>query len=470
MSTHPEHFKFLPVVIVPENSDVTLIPAPENLNATLIPATVKIIIGLCSSTEENDQKRLGAFICQTVTAITLHLVLAVLCFKLSKYGELAVPILRIHSMRSDKSEEYFNAVCKGITFLLNEKYQVGLQGLQYLGLKESDKKGLAYRIHNARSSLYSFLPKYFTCEQVPLNFHKFAIVVLSTRRAETQATPKQDNWLNLMVRIILFEQVGTHETKLSSYFRTFSENCTNTASDDGTLQLIGVIRDLYEKHGVKNVLYISKAPFTSNLHITHNDSALTLYFASEKILKSIREGYPDFNIYPVFFDNYPAKLFGGEKLNALYIDDVSAIQKQVQMDQDKSSRIITFLNIANGMVVGNKQHIFNNVMSYATLDNVYSDVTLNIEMISQQILSDSPIRKTLVYFICLLHAAAFEKVDGSQEKFKLNPYKDIFGEENVNALNTFQIFGQGKKPSFNLFALMTKVQRVLHLLESKQTP
>lgn len=119
------------------------------------------------------------------------------------------------------------------------------------------------------------------------------------------------------------------------------------------------------------------------------------------------------------------------------------------------------------MVVGKKEHIFNNVMSYATLDNVYSDVTLNIEVISQQILNDSPTKKTLVYFICLLHAAAFEKVDSSQGKFKLNPYKDIFGEENVNAINTFPIFGQSKRPQFNLFALMTKVQRVIRLLESK---
>lgn len=463
MSTQPENFKFLPIVI-----------ASENLNKPPETATVHIIVDRYSLEEGDEQKRSQTAICSIATAVVLHLVLAILCFKLSKYGELAVPILRIHSGHDDKTEEYFNAVCKAITFLLSEKYQIGLQGLQYLELSENKEKNLEHRIHNARSSLYSFLPKYFTCEQVIPSFQKFAIVVLSTRRAETQAatqmTPKQDNWLNLTVRIMLFEQLDTHQTKLSSYFRTFSENCTDTAPNEGTPQLIDAVRDLYEKHGVKNVLYISKAPFTNNLHLTQSNSALTLYFSSETILKKMREGYPDFNIYPVFFDNYPAKLLGGEKLNALYIDDVSAIQKQVQMDQEKSSRIITFLNIANGMVVGKKQHIFNNIMTYATLDNIYTDTTLNIDILSQQILNDSPIRKTLIYFICLLHMAAFEKVDGGQEKFKLNPYKDIFSDENVNAINTFSIFGQGKRPRFNLFALLTKVQRVMRLLESRQTP
>lgn len=478
VTTDPKSLKFLPVIVkinykLPNETEPLI---SEKLKNTVNTATFQVIMGTCQakeglkSTSETDEKhRLGFFVCKTVTAIIFQLVLAVLCFKLSKQKDVYISVLRIHGDKNDKTEEYFDAVCKAVTFLLNENYLLGIQGIQ------NKAAGLEFRIFNARSSLYSSLPKYFTCEEFTPAFNLFAIVVVSARRAETQAKPRQDNWLNLTGKIILFEQVENNTTKVSSCLLTFAENCLSLSIYEGTQKLIDTVRDLYEKLGVKHVLYISKAPFTNNLHLTQTDNPQKLHFASEDILQKMRAGYSDFNIYPVFFESYPAKVFEG-KSNALYIDDVSAIQEHVQMDRDSNSRIITFLNIASGMTVRRKDdnaksRFFNSVMSYSTLDNIYKDVVLNNEVIGQQILRESSVRATLIYFICLLHTAAFEsafeteEIRTTKEKFKLNPYKDIFEEENVNATNTFPLFKW--KLKFNLFAFMTKIQRIINLLESR---
>jgi len=46
---------------------------------------------------------------------------------------------------------------------------------------------------------------------------------------------------------------------------------------------------------------------------------------------------------------------------------------------------------------------------------------------------------------------------------KLNPYQDILEDNNVNDLNTFAVT-PNEKPLFNLFAFMTKIQRVISLI------
>ena len=194
---------------------------------------------------------------------------------------------------------------------------------------------------------------------------------------------------------------------------------------------------------------------------------------SERVLQEMMQNRADLNIYPAFCEKYPAKMFGGATLNALYIDDVPSIQKNVQMDQDSESQIVTFLNIANGIKVKGKEaekNFFNNVMSYATLDNIYKDRTLQSHIQERMIATDNTQRQTLIDFICLLHAAAYEKVEKNEMTeltLKLNPYQDILEDDNVNRLNTFSAFSS-EKPVFNLFAFMTKIQRIISLIAPKE--
>ncbi len=114
-----------------------------------------------------------------------------------------------------------------------------------------------------------------------------------------------------------------------------------------------------------------------------------------------------------------------------------------------------------------EKNFFNNVMSYATLDNIYSDRTLQSRILERLIAPDEMApRQTLIDFICLLHAAAYEKFDKNeltQLTLKLNPYQDILEDDNVNSISTFSASPNGK-PDFNLFAFMTKIQRIIYRL------
>lgn len=102
-------------------------------------------------------------------------------------------------------------------------------------------------------------------------------------------------------------------------------------------------------------------------------------------------------------------------------------------------------------------------MSYATLDNLYKDRTLQSRILDRTIGSDTPPRQTLIDFICLLHTAAYDKF-GKELTLKLNPYQDILEDNNVSRLNTFSAFPR-EKPAFNLFAFMTKIQRIISLID-----
>lgn len=123
------------------------------------------------------------FVYKVTTAIVFILGISALCQKLSAQENLAIPMVRVHkSDDADTIEEYLNSVCAAVTFLLNEKYMAGMQGIQLINFKGSPKE-LGYRITNARSSLYTFLPKTFTAPGFAPAFDKLAIVIVSQRVA-----------------------------------------------------------------------------------------------------------------------------------------------------------------------------------------------------------------------------------------------------------------------------------------------
>jgi hypothetical protein len=469
VQTQAQTWQFLPVLVRPQ------IPKGEERDIYHQPLvkTAGLMVQIMPDIKPDKSNTFEFFVYKVTVAVVFLLGLSALCQKLSVQSNLAIPMVRVHkSDEADPIEEYLKSVCTAVIFLLNEKYTAGMQGIQLIDFKGSQKE-LGYKITNARSSLYAFLPKTFTAKDFAPAFDKLAIVIVTQRVASKHRhEDDNDSLVNLFGRVVMLERMDELTIQLSSHFLTFTDNLYKRDIHTHPKFLVDTVHHLYDEYGVRNILYIAKAPFTSNLNFTQKDSQKELFFMSETILQDMRQSArDDLNIYPVFYDKYPAKMFGGTKLNAIYIDDVPSIQKHVQMDRDSESQIVTFLNIANGIKVKGKEaekNFFNNVMSYATLDNIYKDTTLQTRILGQIIDSNTTHRQTLIDFICLLHAAAYEKVEKNeltQLTLKLNPYQDILEDDNVNRLNTFSAFPTSEKPAFNLFAFMTKIQRIISLLD-----
>ncbi len=463
VQTQAEKLHFLPVLVRPEiikgetRSDFQkALRKTAGLMIQIMPANIKP-----SNTFE--------FLVYKFTAAILFLLgLSALCQKLSKTRQLAIPLVRVHKTdANDSIEEYLNSVSAAVIFLLNEQYYAGMQGIQLINLNSNEQRQVKYKITNARNSLYGFLPKRFTAPGFAPAFKKFAIVIATSRVASKHRTEDDDySLVNLFGRVVLFERIDAETIELNRNFLTFAENLYKREIKIRPQKLIDLVHKLYDEHEIRDLLYIAKAPFTSNLNLTQKDSQKELFFMSETILAEMRQNRADLNIYPAFCEKYPARMFGGTKLNAIYIDDVPSIQKHVQMDSERKSQIVTFLNIANGIQVKGKgahqKNFFNNIMSYATLDNIYKERVLQSGIMERMIAPNSPEHQTLIDFICLLHAAAYEQVS-KEFTLKLNPYQDILETENVNKLNTFSAFSS-EKPKFNLFAFLTKIQRIISLI------
>ena len=464
---------FLPILVAPEiqKTDIAGKVGEVQYNALLNKAGLKITFGHCVLKKASEKANLAIFICKITMAIIFQLALSALCEKLKNQGyRFAIPIVRIHSGDDNQDEKYFKSVCAGITFLLNEKYTIGMQGIQLINFKGTSKD-LTYRITNARSSLYAFLPKTILAPQFALAFNKLAIIIVSSRVAGEARNQEDDRLSNIFGRVVMLERLDENFIQINTHFRTFAHNDYQREIRQGNLKvLLDTVRHLYDEHEVRDILYIAKSPFTSHLHLTGKGTLQQAFFMSETLLQAMRQERTDLNIYPTFCEKYPARMLKKASLNTIYIDDVSSIQKHVQMDKEGHSQIVTFLNIANGISLPPRKgepdkNFFNNIMSYATLGNIYTDRTLQSRIMERLIAPNTPSRTTLIDFICLLHAAAYEKKEtGNQVALKLNPYQDILEQDNVNNLGTFPVtFPRGNQVKFNLFSFMTKIQGILNL-------
>lgn len=468
-----EEARFLPVLVQSQmfkSSEKPTVPEVESYQTPLMKiATVLVQLIPIKEVSGGDFKDFQAFIYRFTSALVFHLCLSTICQKLSAQGQFYIPLVRIHTgNEQDPIEHYLKAVTDAVAFLLNERYSIGTQGIQLVDLNENQKSQLKYRITNARNSLYSFLPKRFEAPGLAPDFDKLAIVTVSTRVADKMGYGKEDDkFVNLFGKVALLEKTGNNLFRLRQDLLTFADNRSEYEAYHQPNILLDTIDRLYGEYQVRDILYVARPPFTSSLNFTSRQKPL--YFMSEEILLKMLENRKDLNLYPVFCDKYPIRMFGGVNLHALYIDEVSSIQSQLQMDEQRDSKIIMFLNIANGIAIKEKgEYFFNRVLSYSTLDKFYKDTTLDSRITERLVSPDSPARKTLIEFLCLVHAAAFEKTDRNTPiQLKLNPYEDILGNENVNALNTFDISGPNGQIKFNLFAFLTKIQRIVRLLEGQ---
>jgi hypothetical protein len=151
--------------------------------------------------------------------------------------------------------------------------------------------------------------------------------------------------------------------------------------------------------------------------------------------------------------------------DSLYIDDLGELSK---LAADKSKRTLIFFNVFNGLTVSKKddldQRIYNGVVSYGTLVNMYEDTTY-YQYIWQDLLGErapNSFSTTLLDFLTLLHFMRYEK--NKPDRFKLDPYSRIIGNDSIGKCAIFPHMFSGTR--FNSLAFLTQVRSVLQTKRS----
>jgi len=134
---------------------------------------------------------------------------------------------------------------------------------------------------------------------------------------------------------------------------------------------------------------------------------------NKDIIQAVREVDDAIRIYPVFCDKYYVvnrKRHARKPLqvDSLYIDDIGELSKLVV---DPSKRSLVFFNLFNGASV--TKQVYNGVMSYATLINVYHDDPTYDQYIWSDILSEhtsQSLKTDILDFITLLHFLAMKNL------------------------------------------------------------
>ena len=151
---------------------------------------------------------------------------------------------------------------------------------------------------------------------------------------------------------------------------TFSAN----EASDNMYRMPTVLQDQAKKcymRGYRHILYVAQAPYSSSLHLTSAETAEEQFFMSGSIIESLKGGHSDLHIYPVYCDRFYIVKIDGKIVESLYVDDTSELRSLVN-DPNRSS--VVFFNLLNGLIVGSEQdRLYNGVVSYATLINVYDD-------------------------------------------------------------------------------------------------
>jgi hypothetical protein len=145
---------------------------------------------------------------------------------------------------------------------------------------------------------------------------------------------------------------------------------------------------------------------------------------------------------------------------SLYVDDTSELRSLVN-DPNRSS--VVFFNLLNGIIIAKEkmQRLYNGVVSYATLINVYDDPIYDQDIRNHLLDSSQPssLKKEILDFLMLLHFARYERNE-TTISFKLDPYDNIIGSDSVGTLGTIDHMESGVH--FNMLAFLTEVRSVLN--------
>ena len=184
---------------------------------------------------------------------------------------------------------------------------------------------------------------------------------------------------------------------------------------------------------------------------------------SKDIIQALMQGRSDIFLYPLYCDKYYVVNLKKEAAKtrppSLYVDDVKDL---TSLMNDPCQSSVVFFNLFNGITVGKR--VYNGVISYATLVNVYDDITYD-QYIRTNLLDGSQegsLKREILELLTFLHFSRYEKDPGSKRAitFKLDPYRNIIGDESVGSRSLFTHTISYVK--FNALAFLTEVRGVLN--------
>jgi hypothetical protein len=412
-----------------------------------------------------------------------YLLLCYICLKLfgtplqtwllGQNKRLFLPLLRIHvgtkpTEQEEKPDEgaFIRALSKTLAHLLCEQDMLAnAQGLHIDAFKPLSGRHLTQRelmqrasqVNNALSSLYSVLPKVFELPTPP-RLDNLAIIVVSSRKCD--AHKDTDFYLSS----IYGEVVGIRRYGQTNRVQVVPLSAFAANEDSENLyRMPTVLQDQAKKwylRGYRHILYVAQAPYSSSLHLTSAETAEEQFFMSGSIIQSLKHGQSDLSIYPVYCDKFYVVKVSGNITESLYVDDTREL-RDLASDPNRSS--VVFFNLLNGIIVGGErmQRLYNGVVSYATLINVYDDPIYDQNIRNHLLDSSQPdsLKKDILDFLTLLHFARYER-EASSISMKLDPYENIIGSDSVGTLGIIDHTEPGIR--FNMLAFLTEVRSVLN--------
>ncbi|GCE15109.1 hypothetical protein [Tengunoibacter tsumagoiensis] len=415
-----------------------------------------------------------AFVYRFTYTLLAYLFLDILAGSVSKIQarEIFCPLLTIHSeeqLPDEGNEQYtdetfIHSLMKVLSHMLSVDYTSGSQGF-YLDTARGEH---AFKLKNALHSLYSALPIIFRRTQQISHYNpasmlqKLAIIIVSSRKCDENIHSPQYYEGTILGKVIGIERQPDGSMRLQT-LSTFSANQNNEDMFQRPHVLLEQVKQCHAL-GYKHFLYVARAPYTSTLHISDTGKE-DLFFMNKDVVQSMRSIDNDIKVYPIFYDKYyvinrknalqsPGK--PNLKADSLYIDDIGEL---TSVAKDPSKQSLIFFNLFSGIKV-NPTAIYNGVISYATLINMYDDPSYD-QYIWADLLSEplpNSLKVDILDFLTLLHFARYEK--SSQLGFKLDPYMDIIGDSSVSKDAIFP--AMKGNVHFNSLAFLTLVRAVLH--------
>lgn len=435
------HFNQLKLLIFPYN--------PERLSDshTLNKRGIKDIKELSS---------MGVFAYKFTLSLLFYLCFVILLEKAPK--NLFIPMVRLHEgdeANPSHAEKFMANLSKAVSHLLSEKYRSTSQGFRI------KKEPNGFKILNGLSSLYSVLPKKFDLTNFTLSpeVDRLAIIIVSSQDSDSLKR-KRDRALrksNLLGEVIGINRLNNKIIQVEM-LKTFSENYTTRRVYSQPPILDDIVTQLYQE-GYRYFMYIAQAPYSTNLHIirqTEEDEGL--FFMSRKLIETLKGDRSDIKIYPIFFDKYYVYSFlPKSQRKSFYVQDIREIENQIF--QDNAQKAVMFFNLFNGIKVQQKndKNLYNGVLAYSTLLNVYQGILDDQDIREGLIYENSLMKDTLLNYLTFFHFSRYEARQNIN--LKLDPYEKIIGDESLGAKSIFNhIEGSAE---FNYLAFLTEVKNRL---------
>ncbi|HVB20553.1 MAG TPA: hypothetical protein VNG51_01225 [Ktedonobacteraceae bacterium] len=367
-------------------------------------------------------------------------------------------------------EEFIHALSKTLAHLLAEDYTAGSQGFHLDTLLAQGND--FYKLNSALNSLYAALPRRF---QLPLpaqdsfspsqtvprrQLDKLAIVVVSSRKSDVNKKTPDSYQATIYGEVIGIERQSDGYVRIGT-LSTFSANQPSYLIYEQPATLIAQVKACYAQ-GYRHFLFVAHAPYSRTLHISDKNSTEDLFFMGRTVIQAMREVGAGIKVYPVFCDKYYVvnprrKMKKALAADSLYIDDLGELS---YVALDPSKRSLIFLNLFSGINV-NKQPVYNGVMSYSTLVNVYENDPTYDQYIWSDLLSENipqSLKGDIVDFITLLHFSRYEKP--RDLGFKLDPYTHVIGDTAIGKIAVFPHMRAHVR--FNMLAFLTLVRAVMN--------